>query len=91
MSKEKFTKGPWVYEPVKSNDNCFLIEKESTGFGVCKTILNQDSDMANANLIAAAPEMYSILEEIMIDDLDGGSLHRANLIKKLLEKARGEI
>lgn len=52
----------------------------------CEDLKNEY--LANANLIAAAPSMYAMLQEL----LDGGSLHRmdAKAISGLLAKARGE-
>ena len=57
-----------------------------------------DEDVANANLIAAAPEMYELLKEFIPMDEDGNGSHEYNegseymgeMVNKLLAKARGE-
>lgn len=103
MSDAKFTKGPWV-KVKRRYDSAFAVESDNTGFGVCTTVLNEDTDAANAHLIAAAPEMYAMLEKAMaeIDWLDEfihsergvGKREEPEMvaeIKKLLAKARVEI
>ena len=85
MSEAKFTKGDWC---IRLIDGKFAIMRHDTGYGICSTVMCDDTDKANAHLIAAAPSMYAMLQEL----LDGGSLHRmdAKSISDLLAKARGE-
>ena len=97
--KEKFTQGDW------SASGEFVIEVRSgfttiinwTGFddaGVSK-----EESRANANLIAAAPDMYRIMDKlsscgewfetaIMLTTNDGEVIHKE--ILSILARARGE-
>ncbi len=88
MSETKFTKGPWIVSgPLQTS-----VEKE-TGFGVCKMQLSEPVDINNAYLIACAPEMYEMLDEISDGLLDAGGYGNCALAKRieqLLAKARGE-
>jgi len=90
-SESKFTPGPWhvgrghelstgmkgwEYYPV-----CWSKDDEN----VCDIVYNK----ADANLIAAAPEMYAMLDlirAILVAREDGS----AERIEKILRKARGE-
>ena len=52
-----------------------------------------EEDIANANLIAAAPDMYEALEEvwrILDSTMPLSRDNRADRIKRILRKARGE-
>ncbi len=85
----KFTKGPWS----QCFANGIIIQTESTGYGICKVIGNLESDKANAALIACAPEMYELLDEISDGLLEAGGFGNCALAKRiesLLAKARGE-
>lgn len=70
--------------------------RHDTGYGICSTVMCDDTDKANAHLIAAAPEMYAMLEATK--NLLG-KMTFANMeiqyayadIEQLLAKARGEI
>ena len=101
MTQEtKFTPGPWYADgddPAElivwsspENRICFLAH--SAGF-------NSDGDFANANLVAAAPEMYAALEALVIETVDYMQInnlgdpeqkHNIKLARKALSKARGE-
>ena len=83
----KFTKGPWV----QCFANGIVIQTENTGYGICRVIGNLESDRANANLIACAPEMYEMLEDCLAILADGGFFIKAEKIGELLAKARGEV
>lgn len=99
MSGPKFTTGPWHVEIVRYE--CYVCNE--VGLHVLTfdgSHFDTDSDIANAHLIAAAPEMYEALEEIL-SDLDTfpqvapGVDHPEvfdlkQKIRKLLRKARGE-
>jgi hypothetical protein len=89
MSETKFTKGEWV----QCFANGIVIQTESTGYGICRVIGNLESDRANANLIACAPEMYAMLDKISDELLEAGGVWNCALakdIEALLAKARGE-
>lgn len=68
MSEAKFTKGEW------STDDMGIVE--SGNRIVCDTYMTCKEDLANANLIAAAPDMYKALEDaakelyILIDEVN---------------------
>lgn len=93
----KFTKGPWfVYD-----DRRFLILKgkvcvnDNDGEPIVVADTNHyfDEARANAALIAAAPDMYEMLDEISDGLLDAGGFGNCALAKRieqLLAKARGE-
>ncbi len=83
MKQPKHTKGPWVIE-LSEIDLARITTKD---IGVCLT------DYANAHLIAAAPDMYEALEEVLRClpeqmSLDGETIR--DTIKSALNKARGE-
>jgi len=89
MSEAKFAKGEWrvkIEQPYPHTLSQILTVVTDDFDVVCVPhgIRNQH----DATLIAAAPSMYSMLQEL----LDGGSLHRmdAKAISDLLAKARGE-
>jgi hypothetical protein len=85
----KFTKGNWYINDcgvhwnnpdLKRLEVCY----SEIGEVICDTVYTE----ADANLIAAAPEMYKLLEFIAGAPL--AAPHKAVEIKKLLAKARGE-
>ena len=89
MRKEKFTKGPWRIEEFR---DFFSIMAGYTEICYIDDDLNCDKVRANARLIAAAPEMYELLE--LLDNylaIKGGFNDRMTTkISKLLKKVRGE-
>lgn len=91
----KFTKGPWLI-----NLNCYnLVEGyldeypsivNSEDFTVCQICdLDIDESLADAHLIAAAPEMYEALNNI-INDCSGFMDEYLEPAIEALAKARGE-
>ena len=90
MSETKFTKGEWSVEDgrvVVCGD--FKIAYSYSGLSVPFI----EHIKTNANLIAAAPEMYEMLDEV--SNVLGHELNPTNksyikAIKELLAKARGE-
>jgi hypothetical protein len=87
MSEVKFTKGEWVIEA--GNYGTLEVVVLDDDWQICQ-LTRSDEASHDASLIAAAPEMYAMLADILKFELDGGSLYRANQIKALLAKARGE-
>lgn len=82
MNDTKFTKGEW------STDGMGIVESGTRI--VCDTYMTCKEDLANANLIAAAPEMYDyLLHMIEHDVINDISIERE--VKSLLVKARGEL
>lgn len=86
MSKTKFTNGNWEFDGE-------LVMSEGTV--IADPIYTGDEEVtANAHLIAAAPEMYVMLETVL-NVLDGRAEYThedisKSYIQKLLAKARGE-
>ena len=99
MSEAKFTKGEWeAVDGTKIGEQVLFVHVptlDSKGKVVCRLtrvvdthIPLNEQDIANAHLIAAAPEMYSALESIVMEwDLDPSDI---DWIESLLAKARGE-
>ena len=97
MSK-KFTKGPWT--ATYDSQLQALIEIYNTEDRVMVAVLPDRGTIeamseieANANLIAAAPDMYEALEEvwrILDSTMPLSRDNRADRIKRILCKARGE-
>ena len=99
MSKAKFTKGEWVAfkEDSLEHSNYEVITIGDEGYClVAHGVLEHD-----ANLIAAAPEMYKeierdieilkdIKEELQIGNYRQNIINRIEHKQKLLAKARGE-
>ena len=98
MSETKFTKGPWkatydsqlqaAIEIYNTEDRVMVAVLPDRG-----TIEAMSEIEANANLIAAAPDMYEALEEvwrILDSTMPLSRDNRADRIKRILCKARGE-
>ena len=94
MSKPQFTSGPWH---VSENQPTVVGTQEKV---VCKCELDWNlgarERKANAALIAAAPEMYDLLQKVVnLEVLTGywdikNNCSLRESIQKLLKKARGE-
>lgn len=90
MSETKFTKGEWVARTEKFGGmQIGLVYVDGGGFDIS----DAPDAVANAHLIAAAPEMYAMLE-MAISLMDGDSIedftYQYREILELLAKARGE-
>lgn len=91
MSEQKHTPGPWHVNPYQSDDGDHCIDDDMGQ--VAKTYCE-----ANARLIAAAPLMLEILQEIVVaDEKAFGELKEMGLdpdadgALKLTNKARAAI
>lgn len=91
----EFTKGPWT----AINNGYFFqisIPWETNGEvdKYCRNIASAYHNEANANLIAAAPDMYEALETVcgacVYVKLAGEKCCEYCVIRKALRKARGE-
>ena len=85
MIDTKFTPGPWWVEPETGD----VVAKDGD-WEVCTFSRSDSKQEHDTNLIAAAPELYSALEEVIdlyASDIDGYDHDRYNA---LLKKARGE-
>lgn|SRR4051812_43419633 len=96
MAEPAFTKGPW--QAFRDSDvGRWLIDTapgvESTNqYVIADDIIGPDAE-ANARLIAAAPELYTaVVELLMTDDGDLPDSHAkaVGYAKAALAKARGE-
>lgn len=91
MSEDKFTPPPWSV-PSKGNLRGAVVAKD--GEVVCDPSgagRHEDEAEANARLIAAAPEMYYILDIIdTYHAIKGVNNRWERTISKLLKKVRGE-
>lgn len=98
MSEAKFTKSKWIigkseddYKALSIDVKCGegLIELASIS-GVIDCRYECEESKANAHLMAAAPEMYEMLNDIAISmECEHGV--DTNAIFALLAKARGEL
>jgi len=91
MSETKFTPGPWV---ISNSGSAYMegtIILTSDGYREIAGVW-QDED---AHLIAAAPELYEALNDLLNDciNFDGGKLTDIFMVKasRALAKARGEV
>lgn len=90
MNEAKFTKGEWVARTEEFGGmQIALVYVSGGGFDVS----GAPNAIANAHLIAAAPEMYEMLK-LAISLMDGDSIedfgYQYQEIQTLLTKARGE-
>lgn len=92
----KHTQGPWLCHPAKETDGKYCLYNNDGDY----LTLEDDVHEANANLIAAAPDMLEALEDlsenlnIAIRSLDG-EVHELMFesvlnAKRIIAKARGE-
>ena len=98
MSEPKFTKGPWA--ATYDSQLQALIEIYNTEDRIPVAVLPDRGTVeampeieANANLIAAAPDMYEVLEDFCkgcLGKLETNCTRRVCKIGKALRKARGE-
>jgi hypothetical protein len=99
--KEKFTPGPWEVKDNAEWDEILVLGKSSLPFGELRVaVIGQDEEegLADAALIAAAPDMYAAREKAIADygkpggpwnvpSEPGTWIHSA---RAALAKARGE-
>ena len=88
--ENKFTKGPWI---LSKSAITGIAVTDWEGWHVIAHVPNShgvERQQANANLIAAAPEMYEALEEIADHEAgeagDGYSMRK--IAKEILEKIK---
>ncbi len=87
-NKAKFTEGEWYYSHVKGDSKKFVM-CNGMRIATCPINSGRTNAKSNANLIAAAPEMYDVLSTIENDD---GIIPEWlwDKIQTTLAKARGE-
>ena len=98
MSEAKFTKGEWIIGKTEDDYKALSIDIECSGglmelasiSGIDDCRYECEESKANAHLIAAAPEMYSMLNSIAISmECEHGV--DTDAIFELLAKARGDL
>lgn len=87
MSEAKFTKGEWRAIEGFGSDYGVQIGNDG-GFKFHHEMANAE---ANAHLIAAAPELYAMLEKLSGQLTDINAHRAADEVESLLSKARGEV
>jgi hypothetical protein len=95
----EFTKGPWRQGNVVElllNRKCREIISDEGKIGLAYGVTDQEN-IANANLMAAAPELYEACEQALANDIAAEGENASNMFpalrKKLeaaLKKARGK-
>lgn len=101
MSKAKFTKGEWIITEGFMGDTILTtkdrLNKSKSEIVTIEIVFSGEISIeqkANAHLIAAAPEMYELLEELECSALNieqtANNLAYRKMIRELLAKARGE-
>ena len=92
MSGEKFTKGEWEVSNAYPSVDILHEHPAVWSGGYCVAqMCDLEESTANAHLIAAAPEMYHALNDIVKLGLDDDCKINIDSLKRLLAKARGEL
>lgn len=92
MSEQNWTKGPWKSHAYNQRMGSLISWGDiSKGESIAIAVAQKDAKegIANANLIAAAPEMYEALA-CLIDVCDGNYRELTDEMQLVLAKARGE-
>jgi hypothetical protein len=91
MIETKFTKGPWsAKRQGEFNFNVCVLSRRVSVYSSVKAV---NDAIFDAHLIAAAPDMYALLDEISDGLLEAGGFGNCELAKRieeLLAKARGD-
>lgn len=85
MTDTKFTPGPWEFITTNAGNWGVRIRR-----GYLVLTGQRARAEADAHLIAVAPEMYELLNEIAGDNWVAENTEKANKIDAILAKARGE-
>lgn len=87
----KHTKGKWTVENIEciaSNGGCYVVDKD--GEDLAKVCGVNEEAIANANLIASAPEMLEMLKYTLKYFQDNTDLEGLEMYEKLIAKAEGK-
>lgn len=90
MSEAKFTNGPWKFNAHDGSITDFTKAENEVATAQLDDWHCLGMGYSNAYLIAAAPEMYELLESISVTEMMNGDDAFSEQIKELLAKARGE-
>lgn len=97
MGQTKFTPAPWVVS-IEDEDETTEIAMSSYlstpwSYYSCHKVLIEANDkeaLANAHLIASAPEMYNMLQDLLNAEGVITTSNNRKEVKALLAKARGK-
>jgi hypothetical protein len=89
MSESKFTPGPWR---VHAGDEIIADDCLHVAFVKANFLEHMETQLANARLIAAAPEMLACLEELLEWIYSGydASIYDIEEAARVVQKAKGE-
>jgi hypothetical protein len=93
MSEAKFSKGPWAVKDGVIVCSCLSDPYSKVAYAYSGHSIPYTNDvLSNAHLIAAAPEMYEMLETLNSMTTYGAKefLESSNAVTELLAKARGD-
>jgi hypothetical protein len=102
QNKPKHTPGPWLCGIKKGidtcNDKCKVFAKNDSFFAIVDGTKNHTENLANARLIAAAPELLEALQLMASDyaakipdaEWTANSADVFNTVMRAITKARGE-
>ena len=104
MSESKHTRGPWEAHTAGSTQSLTVSTVERDKYGrrvlaIAKMADYRGPERANAALVAAAPEMYEALHDLLLTDLVGNSSQaaadeyeeRRHRARAALAKADGKV
>lgn len=86
MSEAKFTKGPWIYDESSGE----VVHDDISGRVICDVMPVFEQHDKDGYLIAAAPEMYEMLDKLSVQLTEINAHDAVNEIERLLKKARGD-
>ena len=98
----KHTKGPWTASEMFEGDKPTGWRVISNGYQLAHccaqgTDTNIDEMGANARLIATAPELFAILEDLLLccelnlDDTEFATIDLIKMANRIIKKAKGEV
>jgi hypothetical protein len=89
----KHTKGPWIIRQKRTSKN--EIQIDGGGLEITKiyvTSYTEETDKANAQLIATSPELLEVCKEALNQLREAGhyaTIRTANLLQNTINKAEG--
>lgn len=93
MSESNFTPGPWKVVPwritTNPDDEIVAVQRGQEGGFSVHAASGHKRALADAHLIAAAPDLYEALE-MLCDAVDGNYKELVDIADKALKKARGD-
>ncbi len=96
MSDCRHTPGPWFSLPLTEDENnavVYRLQKNQYGqtIAACEINMNQPGEVnANAQLIAAAPDLLEACEEALSKMNEYSMLQEDNFLSRAIDKAKGK-